>query len=195
MSECAFDGCERPQIARDFCTKHYRRWQVHGDPSVCTTSQNIPTPDRFWMKVQKGPSCWQWTAALSDTGYGSFYDSNRRKQCNAHRFSYELTIGPIPEGMDLDHACSNRSCVNPSHLRPVTRKQNMEHRTGVGRNSSTGVLGVVRRKRDGIYVATVGHNGVRHHAGTFKTIEEAGEAVKQLRLSLFTHNDADRRSA
>lgn len=195
MSTCTYEGCERPIRARDWCTKHYTRWYFHGDPSVCTTNQGIPTIDRFMMKVQKGPGCWEWTGSLSDTGYGSIYDSAQRKQCSAHRFSYEVMVGAIPAGMDLDHICSNRSCVNPHHLRPVTRKQNMEHRTGVGRNNSTGVLGVVRRKRDGIYVVTVGHHGIRHHGGTFRNLEEAAEAARQLRLSLFTHNDADRKTA
>jgi hypothetical protein len=192
---CTFQGCETVQRARGWCTKHYRRWQVHGDPSVCTTNQNIPVLDRFWMKVQKGPGCWIWTGAISSTGYGSFGEPIQSVGRLAHRIAYALTVGPIPEGKDLDHTCHNRACVNPSHLRPVSRKQNSEHLTGPTRTSTTGVLGVTRRKRDGRYVATVQHNGDRVQAGSFATLEEAGDAVKQLRLQLFTHNDFDRIAA
>jgi hypothetical protein len=96
--------------------------------------------------------------------------------------------------MQLDHRCSNRACVNPGHLRPVTHKQNMEHDSGAQRNSSTGALGVVRSGKNRYQVA-VGHNGKKLYGGSFKTIEEAAEAARQLRLSLFTHNDADRRTA
>ena len=189
---CTFEGCERVQRARGWCTKHYRRWQVHGDPSICASNQNIPVLDRYWMKVKKGPGCWEWIGGISSTGYGTFTEPVQGTSRLAHRIAYVLDVGPIPEGMDLDHICHNRACVRPSHLRPVSRKQNMEHVPGPQRNSSTGVLGVTRSKRNGRYVATVSHNGHRVNAGTFGNLEDAAEAVKQLRLKLFTHNDYDR---
>lgn len=195
MKLCSFEGCERAYRARGLCTLHYRRWQVHGDPAVCTTNQNIPLLDRYWMKVHRGPGCWLWTGAISSTGYGSFSEPVGSAGRVAHRISYALTVGPIPEGMDLDHTCHQRACVNPSHLRPVTRKQNMEHMQGPPRNNTSGVLGVHRSRRDGRYKATVRHNGKRVSAGSFKSLEEAADAVRQLRIKLFTHNDLDRRTA
>lgn len=190
---CSFDGCEKKVIGRGWCGGHYRRWQLHGDPSVCTTNQGLSVIDRFWMKVQKGTDCWLWVGAISDNGYGSFRLPSGAR--GAHRIAYEWSVGPIPEGMDLDHRCSTRSCVNPSHLRPVTRKQNMEHMQGPPITNSTGALGVTRSKRTGRYVATVRHNGRRVQGGSFLTPEEAGQAAKQLRLELFTHNDVDRKTA
>lgn len=145
--------------------------------------------DRFWMKVQKGPGCWNWTGAKS-AGYGHFVEGYKGKFHPAHRFSYESLVGPIPEGMQIDHRCMNTLCVNPEHLRPVTHKQNMEHQAGAYRNSKTGVRGVYRRKNR--YLVSVGHNGRKVHGGSFKTLEEAGEAARLLRLDLFTHSDADR---
>lgn len=186
---CSIEGCDKPLKARSWCAMHWKRWRTHGDTSVCTTNRYVPMIERFWMKIQKGPGCWQWTGAISD-GYGSFGEGHKGRTHLAHRFAYELTVGPIPEGMQLDHRCSNRRCVNPAHLRPVTHKQNMEHDSGAQRNSTTGVLGVYRKKNR--YVAGVGHNGRKIYGGSFKTLEEAAEAVKHLRLSLFSHNDLDR---
>jgi hypothetical protein len=93
----------------------------------------------------------------------------------------------------IDHRCRNRACVNPSHLRPVTYKQNGENRSKASRNT-TGVRNVYLIK-DGVYRVTVGHNKGYVNGGRFHTLEEAAEAARQLRLSLFTHNDADRSAA
>jgi hypothetical protein len=69
-------------------------------------------------------ACWTWTSTIcKTTGYGYFY--YQRKNLLAHRFSYQLFIGLIPHGLQLDHLCRNRSCVNPTHLEPVTIKENI----------------------------------------------------------------------
>jgi len=67
--------------------------------------------------------CWQWTAA-TDRGYGKTYIGGGRTG-PAHRFVYELLIGAVPMGLDLDHLCRNRACVNQTHLEPVTRRINL----------------------------------------------------------------------
>jgi HNH endonuclease len=80
--------------------------------------------DRFWSKVQRTDTCWLWTAARTHGGYGQF-GLARGKAVRAHRLAYELTIGPIPDGLELDHLCRVRNCVNPAHLEPVTHAENM----------------------------------------------------------------------
>ena len=86
--------------------------------------------ERFWGKVNKnGPhGCWLWTDFVTSTGYGLF---NRRSQTvKAHRIAYELEVGPIPQGLTLDHLCRVRHCVNPSHLEVVDMKTNILRGSG-----------------------------------------------------------------
>lgn len=87
---------------------------------------------RFWSKVDKnGPvpairpdlgSCWVWTKALNK-GYGAFGDGHKKVR-GSHIVAYELLIGQVPDGLELDHLCRNHACVNPSHLEPVTHREN-----------------------------------------------------------------------
>ena len=83
----------------------------------------IGTPEeRFWAKVEKTETCWLWTASRSTGSYGRFTNGGH---VYAHRFVYELLIGPIPDGLTLDHLCRVRHCVNPAHLEPVTIRENI----------------------------------------------------------------------
>lgn len=67
--------------------------------------------------------CWEWTGGLGSAGYGRITFGGKRD--GAHRVSYELYVGPIPAGLEIDHLCRNRKCVNPDHLEPVTRRVNL----------------------------------------------------------------------
>ncbi|MEU2070427.1 HNH endonuclease signature motif containing protein [Streptomyces anulatus] len=82
-------------------------------------------PDRFWAKVDKTSSpnnCWLWTAATT-YGYGVF--SVQRRMQRAHRVAYEALVGRIPDGLQIDHLCRVRECVNPEHLEAVTLRENV----------------------------------------------------------------------
>jgi hypothetical protein len=109
---------------------------------------------------------------------------------------YEMEHGPVPAGFEVDHACRNKGCSRPSHLRLATRKQNMENVAGANRNNTTsGVRGVHWNKADKKWVAQVGHNHKTHYVGRFDTLSEAAAAVLAKRNELFTHNEADRNAA
>lgn len=92
----------------------------------------MKTVERFWSKVEKTETCWLWIAPTTVEGYGTFGIGSRtdgtKRVVGAHRFAYELLVGPIPDGMELDHVkelCGNRHCVNPAHLEPVVHKVNI----------------------------------------------------------------------
>ena len=88
-----------------------------------------PPEERFWRYVGGTSSesgCWTWCGAVSGR-YGKFFlrrEHGVTKVAYAHRFSYEMHVGPIPEGMEIDHLCNNPLCVNPSHLDVVSGREN-----------------------------------------------------------------------
>jgi len=86
---------------------------------------SLKTQERYRVEDRgySGGPCWIWQRHINDQGYGVIRGADR--QSRAHRVVYEEMIGPIPEGLELDHLCRVRSCVNPAHLEPVTHAENM----------------------------------------------------------------------
>lgn len=115
---CAVQGCPHPVKSRGWCEKHYTRWRVRGDPEWTRPTD----ADRFWAKVDKTDNCWLWTATVNANGYGQAWFESRLQL--AHRVAYQLVVGPIPDGLSLDHLCRTPGCVNPAHLEPVTHREN-----------------------------------------------------------------------
>jgi hypothetical protein len=141
VTVCSVLECSRKVYARGWCSRHYQRWLRTG------TARPPSTDERFWAKVERSDGCWLWTAALDGGGYGVF--KVRGILTRAHRHAYEVTVGPIPEGLELDHRCHSddlscisweecrhRRCVNPSHLEPVTHQVNNNRGRGPSAISS-----------------------------------------------------------
>lgn len=131
LGKCSIRGCGHfGKLKRDWCPLHYGRWHRYGDPLHTRPSAE----ERFWPKVNKdGPvpecrpdlgPCWPWTAGTARGGYGKF-TIRPGVGVMAHRFSYTMERGPIPDGLQLDHLCRNPPCVNPDHLEPVTCRENL----------------------------------------------------------------------
>lgn len=80
--------------------------------------------ERFESKIIKTGNCWEWLAYKMSNGYGNFHYKGKTKL--AHRISYQIYRGDIPQGLQLDHLCRNRGCVNPDHLEVVTQQENIK---------------------------------------------------------------------
>ncbi len=127
MKECQVPNCSTgsPYHCKGYCRTHYERNLRHGSPHTLLRHgpAPLPLPVRFWRKVIKKEGCWKWLGYIRPDGYSEFaVDTSRNTP--AHRIAYQEVIGPIPAGLQLDHLCRNRACVNPHHLEPVTAQTN-----------------------------------------------------------------------
>ena len=135
VDRCSYEGCSDLVEARGWCGTHYQRWYKHGDPRGGARNADRTDEERFFQNVQMadGPGCWNWMAHTR-SGYGRFrYDGQQRQ---AHRWSYERFVGPIPAGFVVDHSCHNadrscpggtcrhRLCIEVSHFEAVTLPEN-----------------------------------------------------------------------
>lgn len=146
-------------------------------------------PARFWAKIKLDDrsGCWLWTATIHRNGYGQVWHRDGMKQ--AHRVVYAELVAPIPKSRQLDHRCRTRSCVNPSHLAPVTNKENSENRSSVNRfGNPRGV-----QCDEGKWFGKVTHNGRTHYTGYHDKRDDAAREVVALRNELFTNNLEDRK--
>lgn len=129
-ANCSVPRCERHAVRRSWCMLHYNRWNRTGAPGPAGFL--CPPPGDIWSRIIKAPSgCWLWTSAINEKGYGHFTVGGTKH--SAHRFVYELLVGPIPEGLVIDHLCRVRNCVNPVHMQPVTNLENLAR--GIGPNA------------------------------------------------------------
>lgn len=139
----------------------------------------VPIPQRFFTRVSPEPNtgCWLWTGSCFSLGYGQFHINRCPKL--AHRVAYEMLVGPIPRGLELDHLCHVRSCVNPQHLRPATRRQNQSNLRGKSEGKfSSKHVGVNLARKEGKWVARIHVQGRSHSLGSFDSEQEAARAYR-----------------
>ena len=114
MPCCSVTDCGRMTLARGLCGMHYQRQRQHGDPQEKASLKGESVERRFWSRVTKSDDCWTWTGPRTEDGYGRLWGIHC--QVRAHRLSYEIHVGPIPDGLWVLHRCDNPPCVNPAHL-------------------------------------------------------------------------------
>jgi len=97
-----------------------------------------PLNTRFWSKVKKTDGCWEWTASVDRFGYGQVggesLATKKHTMLKAHRVSWEMVDGPVPDGLWVLHHCDNRRCVRPDHLFLGNHQDNMNDMNRKGRN-------------------------------------------------------------
>jgi hypothetical protein len=133
QSICSVTGCQRAVVVkvRGWCRMHYLRWWRYGNPTHTKPRSYPTTEEAFWARVVKtGDGCWQWTGVTNEWGYGRLVPPHN---VLAHRFSWTLHFGAIPEGMLVCHTCDNPSCARPGHLFLGTVADNNRDRDAKGR--------------------------------------------------------------
>lgn len=136
-ARCEVEGCAGAtrNVRTGVCEMHFQRMKKHGTYEP-TASSIVPLEDRFARYATRGEGCWIWTGPVDSKGYGRLLVGGRGGTAiGAHRIAYELHIGPIPDGLDLDHLCRTPLCVNPAHLEPVTRGENTRRGVALQRRS------------------------------------------------------------
>ena len=128
FTECMVAGCDREQRTLKCCAAHYNQWHTTG----AVPTRPFTDAARFYKYVDKRgiDECWPWLAQIKKNGYGQFSLKGRATQ--AHRASYQISKGEIPDGLVIRHTCDNKKCVNPNHLLSGTYKDNS--RDAVERN-------------------------------------------------------------
>ena len=177
---CSISDCDKPVKARGWCSMHYDRWSKHGDPLEQRRYFHSSPDEALSRMSAEDPrtGCIVWAGPKTLHGYGRI--SFRGETIYAHRHSWERVNGPIPDGMHIDHACHNKSCINPEHLRLATRVQNMRNLPG----PRTGRVHDLPRNvslRGSRYSVRLGMGGGKINGGTYATVAEAAEAAARLR--------------
>lgn len=126
---------------------------------------------RFWKHVEKTETCWNWAGRLNPKGYGIY------SQRGAHQASFRLSRGEVPSGLEIDHTCRNRRCVNPDHLEAVTHEENIRRSLrDACRNGHPYTPENVQTKGDGTRICkTCSARAKRRHRNT--TSKRAGHRL------------------
>lgn len=137
MPACDVKDCSNTASARGLCSKHLTRVYRHSDINHRRPAQI----DDFWSNAKTGPApmhapnlgpCWLWTGKTTTKGYGRSTERGRR-MILAHRWAYQQLCADIPAGLELDHLCLVKHCINPWHLDPVTQAENLRREHEVRR--------------------------------------------------------------
>lgn len=184
MTKCQHRDCDGNVVAIGYCNKHYLRLKKYGSPDG-GVKNHAPLQQRFWRKVKKTNGCWIWSGGKKPNGYGQISEGGRGSKClSAHRVSYELHNGPIPDGLVVMHSCDNPACVNPAHLSLGTHKDNSDDMIAKGRKRTVAPLGssngkAILTEQDVLYIRANKH---KSHAQLGREIGVSPNCVRGVRI-------------
>lgn len=179
--ECTVGDCRGYQVAKGVCHKHYQKLLRYGDPEVSVITKSATPGESLDLRTMVAGECLVWTGNVTEFGYGHM--SVKGKMKYAHRVAWELARGPIPNGMQIDHICWNRACVNVDHLRLATQMENTQYLSGALPGSATGVRNV--HPNGSGFIVRITCNKQRYSFGTYPTIDEAATVAERERARLF----------
>jgi hypothetical protein len=182
IKTCLVEGCEEINHSKAMCSLHFQRWRTHGDPLKTLVERAASPEEAIQVRTQRRGSCLIWTGSKTAAGYGNMNWGG--EVIYVHRYVWERTNGPIPNGKWIDHICHNRSCANIKHLRLATPAQNCSHLRGPSsHNRSSGVRNVYPRGER--WYVLISKDNEPHNFGTYDTLEEAAEVAERARRELF----------
>lgn len=186
---CDFDGCGKTRtdlkFVRGYCINHYNQLRTSGElPAV--VDQYATAEESLRERSARRGECLIWTGTKNQKGYGRL--ANRGRVESAHRVAYELSIGPIPAGMEIDHICFIRACIEPEHLRLSDRAANTQYRRGAQPNSKSGIRNV--HEKNGKWYVRLKVKQENRWWGPFETVDEAKAEAKRRREEFFYRSAA-----
>ena len=180
IPDCSVAGCGQPSYGHGLCGMHLYRKTNNGDVGGAQRIRESDPEVSFLSKTRADGDCLVWTGSLNADGYGQIH-VGREKQ-RAHRYAWERERGPIPDGMQVDHACWNRACVKIDHLRLASTQENSYNRSGPSRNNALGIRNVY--PHSGGFAVQVRKRG-RAHGTWHRELEDAVAEAEMLRERLF----------
>lgn len=190
--KCSVPDCDRNVERLEWCLMHYKRKRKYGDPNVVKFKRR-PNGLGFaeavaFHSVREGEHL-IWSGGCRPDGYAQLNLSGNIVLVYQEVWSREN--GPVPHGMEIDHKCRNRACIDINHLRLVTSTQNKEN-LGLRRDNKSGYRGVSWCSRRCKWHAQVSHSNKTIHSSYHDDLMSAANAARRARIKQMTHNEADR---
>lgn len=189
MDTCIEPNCPSEVVARGWCRKHYQRWYVHGSPVATGSQKTYSLETALELRTRREGTCLIWTGSISKGGYATYNGKLAKQEGTTllHRLVWMQAHSSIPKGIEIDHMCHTRNCVEISHLRLADKGLQARNHEGLRSDNTSGALGVNFSREKNKYYVRVYYQKVRYNGGYHHTFDEAVDAADALRRKLYGH--------